>query len=72
MSRLTSLLNALRPPEPETRQPWEPAPAPMADRVRAFEIKAMETKAAEAKARSPQEPEQNAEPPKPRSGSKPG
>ena len=69
---LTSLLNALSPPEPETRQPWEPAPAPMADRVRAFEIKAAETKAAEAKARSPQEPEQDPEPPKPRSGPKPG
>lgn len=69
---LTSLLNALRPPEPETRQPWEPAPAPMADRVRAFEIKAAETKAAEAKARSPQEPEQEPEQPRPRPGPKPG
>ena len=62
---LTSVLNSLRPAEPQARQPWEPALVAMAERIRAFEAKAAEMKA------TPKQPKPEPDQPRPRSGPRP-
>ena len=46
VSAMTQLYAALRPPAPATPPPWEQAPQPLGDRLRAFEARMAETAAA--------------------------
>ena len=46
VSAMTQLYAALRPPAPATPPPWEQAPQPLGDRLRAFEARKAETAAA--------------------------
>ena len=46
VSAMTQLYAALRPPAPATPLPWEQAPQPLGDRLRAFEARMAETAAA--------------------------
>lgn len=67
---LKSVLDAMRPPAPAAPMPWEPPPAPLAERIRSFEERLKAKKAPSPKPEEKPGPEPD-ETPRPRSGPKP-
>lgn len=67
---MSTVLDAMRPPEPAAPPPWPPPPVSLTGRIRAFEERMNEGRARTPKAGEAPGPEQD-EPPRPKQGPKP-